>query len=210
MKDMPYKLVDDFEYVNLSVFDKQVLTRVSGCPAPLYELERLEVLQEFCERTDALQGLLPTFEVSAGVDTYHLTDVPDNVEVMTVRELRYVDSGTQVNERAYIMDVDRLTLTLQPTWDTALDEKAISVRVSLQVSDTATGVEKDFYRRWGRGIAAGIIQRLCLIPNKSWTNPDFAMLYGARYHDAIASAKIAVSRNFNKYARTTVIPGGFS
>ena len=69
-------------------------------------------------------------------------------------------------------------------------------------------IEEEFFNRWDEGIASGIIERLMLSPNKKWSNPQFAEVHHARYHDAIASAKVAVSRDFGIHAQRTIV-GGF-
>jgi hypothetical protein len=204
MDAMPYKQTDDFIYEELSQFDALVMPWVPGVPAPMYQLQRISMLREFCRRTGALIGQLPDVTIYAGQSQYDLEGLVDTMDVLTLKGLRFAANGTPVNEAAYLMDVDRSTFTLQAAWDGAYTGEALIPIVSFTVCRTAVRVEADFFDRWADGLAAGIISSILAIPKKSWTDPAAAAGFRAKFDQAISNAKIAVSRNFDKYAPRTV------
>lgn len=208
MNNMPYKPIDDFYYTELSKFDRLVLPHVPGVQRPLYELQREELIREFCRRTDALIGQHAPMTMFKDQSVYGIDGVPDTLDVLTVRQIRYQANGMPVNEAAYKMDQDRTTFTLQDSWAGSLQSQVIIPVLSLTMCRESERVETNFFDRWSDGIAAGIIKDLMLIPKKQWTNPDAAIIFDHKYESAVANAKIAVSRDFDKYAPRT-LPGHF-
>jgi hypothetical protein len=204
MDAMPYKQTDEFTYEELSSFDALVMPWTPGVPAPMYELQRITVLREFCRRTGALIGQLPDITVYAGQTQYDLEGLVDLMDVLTLKEIRFAANGTRLNESSYLMDQDRSTFTLQAAWDGAYTGEALIPIVSFTTCRTAERVEADFFDRWADGIAAGITASILAIPKKSWTDPAAAAGFRAVFDQAISNAKIAVSRNFDKYAPRTV------
>lgn len=208
MNNMPYKSIDEFYYTELSAFDRLVLPHVPGVQRPLYELQREETIREFCRRTGALIGLHPTITIFEEQSVYALEGVPDTMDILTIKHIRYQENGDPVNEKAYLMDQDRTTFTLQSNWWSGLASQILVPVVSLTLCREAVRIESNFFDRWSDGIAAGIIKDLVVIPNKQWTNPNAAVIYDHKYESAVANAKIAVSRTFGKYAPRTLV-GGF-
>ncbi|MHC4301349.1 MAG: hypothetical protein ACYS7Y_29120 [Planctomycetota bacterium] len=204
MDNMPYKSVDDFYYTELDEFDTLVLPHVPGVQRPLYELQRAEVVREFCRRTGALIGQHPAIEVYKDVFTYDVQGIPELLDVLTIKQIRYEENGRPLPEKAYLLDQDRSTFTLQSSWDTSLEGKKIIPVISLTVGRASVRIPTDFFERWGDFIAYGIAATLMMIPRKQWTNPEAAALYMGKYDSGIANAKIAVSRGFDKYAVRTV------
>lgn len=208
IQNLPQKPIDDFYYTELSKFDRLVMPHVPGVQAPLYELQREETIREFCRRTDALQGLHTPIKIYEEQSVYDLFGVPDVMDILTIRQVRYQENGDPVNEKAYLIDNDRTTLTLQSNWWSGLKEEVLVPVLSLTMCREADRIEKNFFDRWSDGIAAGIIKDLMLIPKKQWTNPDAAGFYDTKYESAIANAKILVGKEFSKYAPRT-LPGHF-
>ena len=208
MNNMPYKPIDDFYYAELSDFDHLVLPHVAGVQRPLYELERETVIREFCRRTGALIGQHNGITIYKDVSEYTVTGIPDLMDVLTLKDLRYSESGEPVNRMAYLLDQDRTTFNLQSNWADSLKENVLIPIISLTLCRGADRVEQNFFDRWSDGIAAGIISRLMLSPRKVWSNPQAAReTFDPRYDEAISNAKIAVSRAFTVYAPRTVLHG---
>jgi hypothetical protein len=205
MDNMPYKSVDTFNYTELSDFDRLVMPWVPGVPAPIYVLQREEVLREFCRRSGALIGLLPGIKIFDGQSKYALEGTPDLLDVLTLKGLYFAENETPIKEEAYLMDQDRTSFTLQSSWDGSYAEDVLIPLVSLTPCFGSERIESVFFERWADGIAAGIVASLTRIPRKSWTDPNVAAGYQGKYENAVANAKIAVSRNFNKYAMRTVM-----
>ena len=200
---MPYAQIDEFVYVELSRLDEKVMPWVPGVPAPLYNLAREEILREFCRRSGALIGQLPGLTIFAGQSKYSLEGVAELMDVLTLKRLYFAENGTPINEAAYLMDADRRSFTLQASWDTSYETDVLIPLVSLTSCPGATLLETAFFDRWSDGIAAGVVAYLQKIPKKQWTDLPSSMLFQEKYESAVANAKIAVSRTFNKYAMRT-------
>jgi hypothetical protein len=204
MDAMPYKQTDEFTYEEMTSFDALVMPWVAGVPAPMYQLQRISMIREFCLRTGALIGQLPDITIYKGQSQYDLEGLVDLMDVLTLKEIRFAANGTPLNESSYLMDVDRTTFTLQAAWDGAYTGEALIPIVSFTVCRTAERIEANFFDRWADGIAAGITSSILAIPKKSWTDPAAAAGFRAKFDQAVSNAKIAVSRNFDKYAMRTV------
>jgi hypothetical protein len=200
MDNVPFKSVDDFLYTELTAFDRLVMPWVAGVQAPMYELIREETLREFCRRSGALIGLLPGIKMFDERIRYDLEGVTDTLDVLTLKRLYFEENGTQINENAYLMNQDRASFTLQSSYFGSYTDEVLIPLVSFTACRGTERVEADFFDRWADGIAAGIIANLAAMPRKSWTDNAAAIAYQGRYENAVANAKIAVSRNFNKYA----------
>ena len=207
MDGTPYQPTDDFQYEDLSAFDTLVLPHVPGVQRPLYELERITVLREFCRRSGALIGLHPEVNINAETKSYLLEDAPSDLTVLTLKALLR-DSGHPLNARAYLLQADRKAFLLQQNWHSSLAGDTLTPVISMQVCRDADRIEREFFNRWDEGIAAGIIERLMLSPKKAWTNVPAAPVFSQRYVSAIQEARVAVSREFGVYAHRT-LPGGF-
>lgn len=207
MDGIPYPETDDFTYVSLDEFDTLVLPHVPGIQRPLYELERITVIREFCRRTDALMGLHPSIFARKDRTQYTLDRLPEDLTPLTMRRLLQAN-GNKVKQSAFLLNTARTAFSLKEQYAGSLDGERVAPLLSLQLCRSTSRIEAEFFNRWDEGIAAGIIERLVLSPKKAWTNVQAAPLFNARYHDAIAEAKIAVSRNFGIHAQRTII-GGF-
>jgi len=208
MNSMPYKPISDFYYTELSKFDRLVLPHVPGVQMPLYELQREETIREFCRRSGALIGQHDPIKIFEDQAVYGLEGVPDVMDVLTLTQMRYQESGDLVNGKAYLLAQDRTTFELQSDWPSGLQGQIIIPVVSLTLCREAERVERNFFDRWSDGIAAGIVKDLMIVPKKQWTNPDAAAIYDHKYESAVSNAKIAVSRDFGEFAPRT-LPGHF-
>jgi hypothetical protein len=200
MDNMPYKPIEQFYFTELSEFDRLVMPHVPGVQAPIYELQREETIREFCRRSGALIGQHHPITIYEETDLYPLDGTTEVMDVLTLKEMRFTDNGRVVNNKAYKLDLDRTTFTLQSNWAGGLDGSALTPVISMTMAREAERIESDFFDRWSDGIAAGIIKDLMIVPNKQWTNPQAAGFYDTKYEAAIANAKIAVSRSFGKTA----------
>lgn len=204
MNNMPYKPISDFYYTELSKFDRLVMPHVPGVQFPLYALQREETIREFCRRSGALIGQHDPIKMFEDQATYNLEGVPDVMDILTLKHMRYQESGDVVNARAYKLDQDRTTFQLQSDWPSGLQDQVIIPIISLTMCREAERIESNFFDRWSDGIAAGIIKDLMVVPNKQWTNPDAAGFYDTKYESAVANAKIAVTRDFGLLAPRTL------
>ena len=207
MNGTPFQPTDDFTFVDLSDFDQLVLPHVPGVQRPLYELERISVLREFCRKSSALIGLHPALNIVEGKVQYNLDGVPPDLAVLSLRQV-FNEDDVLVNGRAYLLSADRQTLSLQDGWENSFDGQQLYPLLSLQICRDAERVESEFFNRWDEGIAAGIIERLMTSPNKAWTNIQAAPIFSHKYHNTVVEARIAVSREFGNTAPRTVL-GGF-
>jgi hypothetical protein len=204
MNGIPYKQTDEFVYEELTSFDALVMPWVPGVPAPMYQLQRISMIREFCRRTGAMIGLLPGIKIFDGQSRYTIEGVEDLMDVLTLKRLYFAENETPVNEAAYLMDVDRTSFALQAAWDGSYAEDVLIPLASLTVCRTAERIEANFFDRWADGITAGIISSILAIPRKSWTDPAAAAGFRGKFDQAVSNAKIAVSRDFDKYAPRTV------
>lgn len=208
MDNMPFKYVDSFSYTELGEFDKLVLPHVPGVQRPLYELQREETIRDFCRRTDVLMALHSRFIIFEDQRVYNLFGVPDVLDILSIRDVRVVEDGRPLTPKAYLLDADQTTFTLQKGWESGLNGREITPLMSMTLAHGASRIETNFFQRWSHGIAAGIVRDLMVIPRKQWTNPQAAPIYDVKYEREVTNAKCLVSRNFGNHLPRT-LPGHF-
>lgn len=208
MKAIPYIPIDDFTYTEVTEFDPLVIPHLPGIQHPLYELERGNVIREFCRRTGAQIGLHPGVMIFEDVTVYELDEIPEDMDILTLKDLRLSDSPNPLPRSSYLLNTSRTAFELQEGWEGSYKEKTVYPVLSLNYKRDTQRIESEFFNRWDEGIAAGITARLMLYPKKAWTNPEAAIMQSARYEQAVSNAKIAVSREFGIVAPRTIV-GGF-
>lgn len=181
---------------HLSAFMPYVIPHVAGCSEPLAFQALREAAQEFCTRTNIVQQ---TFTVSAlaGVAEYDL-DVPSQMQLARLLKVGWgTDRWLRVNDRWDVDNALALRGTVNgddpvqgdPTAAWAEPETAVfkvypvpdrdldamfTVTASYSPTDTATQLDDVLLQRWRRGVVAGALAYLQMMPGQPFTAPTFA------------------------------------
>ena len=77
----------------------------------------------------------------------------------------------------------------------------LSLRVSLKPLPDSTGIDSDIYSAYSEIIRAGALVKLFLVPEVTWSNPQLASFYAAKYEEGIISATDRSARGAVKVRR---------
>lgn len=183
--------------VSLDVFLPEITPIVIGCPEPLIKNALLTAAREFCSRTLCWQVSLPKVELSDSDFPYSIPTPPDGdlARVLSVRTDYFRLSPTTVN----ILDnmanwEDHIgaprMFYLTPTGALVLyprlsEPTEVRVTAAYTVSFDATQLEDMLFNYWRDAIVSGTLKYLQAMPNKGWSNPDHAMIYGSRFENGM-------------------------
>lgn len=106
----------------------------------------------------------------------------------------------------FIQDVpSKLIVVPKPT---ANITDGVTAKIAVKPKRAATGLDSVIFERWADDIANGAKARLMRMPKKPWTSAANASDYEAKFEDAIATAKLEMTRSFAG-ARLRVKPNFF-
>jgi hypothetical protein len=192
-------------------FVNRTLPDVFGCPLPIVEQAVYDSLRDWADKTWTIRAgfsvsvaslgannSAATLDLSAVVPTAHRIIALDNFMTngafmpLVLRELvamqdenylatagfRYFDIPTTNTVRVYPSLVGDI-----------FDGQAISIPL-----ETATEVPDILYDEWVEPIVAGAKWRLLSMPNKGWSNPEFAR----ELQVAVRRGMLAANRRYNK------------
>lgn len=176
-----------------SNFLKDVLVHVTGCPEPVAEFALLRAAQNFFEATHLWTEWLPDLTTDGQCTVFGLA-LESKSEL--VRLERAVLDGRPIDVRTEEMlpadwrqnpqclrtgvhTPDRKTIVLLPV---ATPDLALSVQASMKPANSATGIEQNLFDQYVREIAAGAIADLKGHAEKSYSDPNGAILWQGRFN----------------------------
>lgn len=201
-------------------FYSRVLPYVPGCPAPQVDLALVDAAREFCKRTRAWVNQAAAQEGTGSQQAYNFV-FPSESELVEV--LR----ATVAGEDMAILSSREMPADWQeasPETDTLVDAIVVNnlntafrvypppasgddivIYQALQPTLAATGVGDIIYTEYAEAMASGAKYRLMAMPNKPWTNMDFAPFERAAFEDGIRMAANRVFRQGQRRTKLSVL-----
>lgn len=170
------------------LFLKDVLVHVPGCPEPVAEHAVLRAAQEYLETTRAWKLWLPDLTTEDGATDYFLLVEPKS-ELVRLERATLDGRGIAVRAEQDLPEdwltypqgvetgvhtADRKTVTLVPSQTAGL---VLKVQASMKPSNSATGLDDDLFDLYVTHIAAGAVATLKGHREKSYSDPDGALLW---------------------------------
>lgn len=188
-----------------------VLPGLPYCPVALAVQKLRLAAREFFRMSWVWRADHEAIALVANQATYALT-VPAGAEVRAlcnvrlegnrfdpvrreVLESQYGDWAAQTAEkpqRWFMADEATLLVWPKPTANLA---NAVTLRMILRPTLTASGIDDRLFNLYAEGIAHGAIAELQRMPDKPWTSFDSALIESGLFKRAWADAKIAASRD---------------
>lgn len=184
----------------LSDMYEYVWTELPGCSKILILKTTVEIIREWCDRTQAWEVDLNAIDIEDGTTEYDLqSHIPDTEIAGIVHrpgDANTDDVGVKWDGRLlspgveYTIPVDKdiIILDSEPTAD---DSEALTIKAALKPIRAATAsmeiperLFNDHHQVWARGI----MSRLMLQKNKEWTDLETGRLYHNMYWDGIRLA----------------------
>ena len=186
----------------LSEMYQHVMQELPGCSKIMIMRTVVEVIRDWCMRTQAWEEDLDAVDIEDGVKNYDLDSPIEDTQVIGLvfrpsddvgvkNDGRLLSAGT---EYTISMDKDIITLYSEPTAD---NSAALEMPAALALTIAATEdseVPDRLYTDWHQVWARGVMSRLMAMRKKKWTDKDTARLYDHDYRDGINRAIIERTR----------------
>lgn len=184
-----------------------VAPELPGCPDALIKQALVQTAIEFCTETLAWQEIQDPVIV---IDKQNLLDVevPKDGRIVTVRDI------WASNRRLRPVTMPQL-FEVMPNWQTAqgseptyynastdwqsirifpipleANRAKLTMRVAYAPTLTATTLPDEICTKYLDGITGGTKARLMIMPGKTWSNTQSAVIYRTQYNDQVVKAKI--------------------
>lgn len=194
-----------------SDFVALISPRTQGCADIVIEFEARKAAIEFCEKTLCHQRVLSGVTTVVGQADYTFTQANEVIERLLAARLdtepleilsdHHLDwTPTQGNGSSWAVTLKSSTsVTLFPP--PRSNAIPLQIRAAMRPSRAATSIDDDLFERYADAIADGAVARICVTPNRAYTDLAAAADAGARFQEAIASAREGAYR---RHARTSV------
>jgi len=208
---------------DLADYIDDVIEGAPGCPRATAQRHLLLSAQRFCRETHYWQEALVDEPLSAGLLGYPLVG---SGTVIAVKSVRHDERDVPGRSRDWLDRFwpgwDKQSST-SPVYHTLTGESPLILRLAPNVATGAqgrlyvraalmpddTGIIGDYVMDHHRdAIVSGAIERLVVMPKKSWTNPDMAGYHRANWTAGVSRAKTAVLKGFTD-APLTAYPRAF-
>jgi hypothetical protein len=167
-----------------------------GCPKPLILKAVVEVLREWCYRTQAWEVDLNDINVVADQTSYDLQSHIPDTEIVSLVYRPSDDKGVHLDGRLlspgvdYTIPVDKDVIVLKSTPTAAITDGLTITAALRPVRGASASVEvpERLFDDWHQDWARGIMSRLMLMDGEEWSNPDRGSTYDSMYWDGIRLA----------------------
>ncbi len=189
-----------------------VMPSLPGVPIPAVERALLRTAQDMCRRSRCWTAWTDPVTTSSGGHEYD-ADAPPGAAVEMV-------TGCTINGRpAPILpwewmetaDDDHggsdvvVTGRLHFFAPNVPDGSDVRFQMVLVPSERAYGIDDDLFDQYTDVLANGVIAKLAMTPNQSYSNPDLAMAHAAAFSAQVARMKLKQWRGYtNKQPRSRV------
>lgn len=205
---------------NHTEFLDYVLPQVPGCTNEMALLEIKNTIIDFCEKSLILQTDLDPITTIPNVSEYDLEPPNDRlvVKIMKMwfkgvnldpRALDEIFTPSAFNTRSgalveksdprFYYQKDARTFSVYPI-PNVKDSLAITLRVALKPTRSATTIDDLIYEEYAETIGRGAVTRLALSPGKPYSNAQIAAASNALY---IAGLNVARDRAQKGYVRAS-------
>lgn len=205
---------------NHNDFLDYVLPQVPGATNEMALLEIKNTIIDFCEKSLILQTDLDPITTIPTISDYDL-EPPNNRLVVKIMKMWFkgvnldpraldeiytpspfnTNSGALVerSDPRFYYQKDARTFSVYPI-PNARDSLAITLRVALKPTRSATTIDDLIYEEYAETIGHGAITRLALSPDKPYSNPQLAAGRNALY---ISGLNVARQRAQDGYVRAS-------
>lgn len=212
-----------------STFLDYVMPYAPGATVAMATLELKNTCIEFCEKSLIIQRDHDPVTVIAGITDYdfdppvtnHLVVkimkawfngaeifpiAPDDITDPTIYNKAFANANTNPSTPQRYFQKDERTFTiLPPSKDTA--PSALTMRVALKPSRSATQVEDVLLEDYAEYIGAGALARLMMTPGKPYTAPQSGAIYQAKFTQGINMARQRANRGYVRADARVQFPG---
>lgn len=205
----------------------EILPDVPGCPDILVEDTVRDVVIDFCQRTRWLTAVNATAaDVTGGASerTFATPLLSSGNRVIEVKAAWYLDKALKLwtpdeaeaqlgptwasqtgDPRAIVMDrMDKYYVVPSPA---STASASLKMRLATAPLPTATTCDDLLRYRWREAIKAGAIAKLCVMPDKKWSNIERASIAAGGYGSEVASAQLSAARGMVR--RKLTVPARF-
>lgn len=211
----------------ITSFYPYIVPHVPGCPSLTVDVALRSSLIEFCERSLIVQRDHDPISVIANIADYDFEPPIANHLVVKVMRAWYkgsslapispdeIGSPSIYNTSATttpltgdpknIFQKDERTFTLYPIPKEAA-KLALTMRVALKPSRSATTVEDSLFEDHAESIAAGALSKLMIQMGKSYSNPQMSAIHLKVFETGINKAKQSSSRGYVRSGLKVRIP----
>lgn len=190
-----------------STFYPHLLPFVQACPEPLLNQELRMAAQTFFRRSRAWVQWLQPITLTAA-NTYALPLPADSAVVrleqatldgtpVAIPNWRLLDRDPALTpaQSSGVTTADRISVQLVQSFAAG---SVLSIQASLAPSDTATTLPDDQVAQHRQAILHGARSKLLLIPDKTFTNPQNAVVENDLFEDAIGTAQHQAYKGFGR------------
>jgi len=189
---------------SLDDFIPYVTEDLAGVPHPAMQRALISACIDFCNKTLLLQQTLDNVTSITGTGDYEI-EAPKGYKIAQVMVAWYdgvplepvnADELDDLNQdwttetgtpKHLVMLVDDV-VTLYPAPDQR--GKVLKIRAALTPSRDAAEVDDVLYEDYVEDIAAGAKAKLCMSPNKIYTNPQLAAMFASKFKAGINNATL--------------------
>lgn len=165
---------DTMEFVDLEeMLDEVSPDELAGCPAELVKKHLRKAAIRFCRESQWFRATLDPVTLLADVTVYELDMLPDDVKLSSIVWMKMEDRLMDGSEYSITDDGRGIELVSAPA---ARVINGLEARVVLEPVAGFQTLEKQLVERWGACIGALAKSTLKMIPGKSWTDRQGALL----------------------------------
>lgn len=181
-------------------FKNAVLPYAPGCPSALMSLQVLSAAIELCRESHLWERMV---EHAVGEEYTDMGVVGDPSYYVSLKFV-YDDGAILISPVSDTIDIVDITLTVDDEdrtdyilrgnslvfEDPPEDGAVIAARLFFAPAEDATELPDFLFREWKKGISAGAIASLVMMPQKPWSAPNLAVVHQQTFLRQVNEAKM--------------------
>lgn len=182
--------------IDLDEFYPHIMPFAPGCSAPMANQAIVTAAREFCQRT-RLWRCNDSFDLT---EDCNVVCAPEGADLYEIEYARF--DGQPLEPIGYgelnrEMPTWRTAQGGQPKWISQVEHDSVIVApysagtlelgLLLAPSEDAEQLPDFLAKHYRQAIAWGALREILLVPNQTFTSPDGAALYGARFEQKVDS-----------------------
>jgi hypothetical protein len=209
-------VVDTTRTIAFDAMGDDMSAFLPGCPTPTISRTAKEIVTDLCQRGKVWQEDLTPLPLVVSQLNYapvspvsyaEVTDVTDASTLVTGRKRELVLRSYSAVKRQYPNwpdnepgDAQFYTartvgeVLLAPVPDVA---GTLNLRGYLRPTATADVWDADLYAEFSREVFHGVLHKLMMMPNRSWTDAKTAMYHGKQWTYLLSCARIRATKAYN-------------
>ncbi len=185
--------------VHIDEFVKAVRRNVKA-PVPVIQEIVREIIQEFCEKTYIINAVINVFgspldsKIEVNLSHLGINLIPHRIYDLSVNktpaELVWQSFFGNVPEHYETQRTKYYTLSeLSAVFMPFSMDSQLTFHVALKPDPNAMEFPYSLFQNWKDEIVSGVIASMCMQKDKSYTDPQFAMMHRGLYNGGITRAK---------------------